>query len=237
MKPTPGPAPSNSAAPAQMSRRNEPRHYAPRFNFEGVVWPEGIEVTSPSVVQHQALASSWAESKSNLAANAQASLAMFEAARTDGDVEGTRAWYAQFSKDNPTATGPMLDMINFELAHGNFPQVVALYEKALRGLGGSVGAVPGVDIWRQSLRSILRLALLRAYTDRTIWRYEQQGRTCITSEDRTRSPHLGPLMPARRTLSGRRSSGPTNWRSKRLGWTSPLDMSGESISPFWGRKR
>lgn len=44
----------------------------------------------------------------------------------------------------------MLDMINFELAHGNFPQVVALYEKALRGLGGSVGAVPGVDIWRRS---------------------------------------------------------------------------------------
>jgi hypothetical protein len=43
----------------------------------------------------------------------------------------------------------MLDMINFELAHGNFPQVVALYEKALRGLGGSVGAVPGVDIWRR----------------------------------------------------------------------------------------
>lgn len=42
-------------------------------------------------------------------------------------------------------------MINFELAHGNFPQVVALYEKALRGLGGNVGAVPGVEIWREYL--------------------------------------------------------------------------------------
>ena len=50
----------------------------------------------------------------------------------------------------------MLDMINFELAHGNFPQVVALYEKALRGLGGSVGAVPGVDIWRESAPCIHR---------------------------------------------------------------------------------
>jgi len=40
-------------------------------------------------------------------------------------------------------------MINFELAHGNFPQVVALYEKALRGLGGNVGAAPGVEIWRE----------------------------------------------------------------------------------------
>jgi hypothetical protein len=40
-----------------------------------------------------------------------------------------------------------LDLINLELAHNNFAQVVALFEKALRGLGGSVGAVPGVDIW------------------------------------------------------------------------------------------
>jgi hypothetical protein len=38
-----------------------------------------------------------------MAANSQASLAMFEAARSDGDVEGARAWYQAFSKDNPTA--------------------------------------------------------------------------------------------------------------------------------------
>ena len=78
---------------------------------------------------HQALASSWVESeyistivdvlfgkferlticgrdhpgKENKAANAQASLAMFEAVRSDGDVEGARSWYQAFSKDNPTA--------------------------------------------------------------------------------------------------------------------------------------
>jgi hypothetical protein len=41
--------------------------------------------------------------KENVAANAQASLALFEAARADGDVDGARAWYQAFSKDNPTA--------------------------------------------------------------------------------------------------------------------------------------
>lgn len=44
----------------------------------------------------------------------------------------------------------MLELIEFELAHNNFAKVVSLYEKALRGLGGSVGAVPGVDIWSES---------------------------------------------------------------------------------------
>jgi hypothetical protein len=53
----------------------------------------------------------------------------------------------------------MLSLIDLELAHGNFPQVVALYEKALRGLGGSVGATPGVEIWS---RSFALLAMIRA---------------------------------------------------------------------------
>jgi hypothetical protein len=123
VKPVTGPTPPSAG------RRNEPRHYAPRFSFEGVEFPEGIQVSSPSVMAHQALASSWVESeyiltivdvlfgklerlticgrdhpgKENKAANAQASLAMFEAARSDGDVEGARSWYQAFSKDNPTA--------------------------------------------------------------------------------------------------------------------------------------
>jgi hypothetical protein len=130
--------PPSSTGPmgAMGGGRKEPRSYAPRFSFEGVVFPEGITLTSPSVVAHQALASSWAESESfctnpgviphpgfprtvvdprcsnrvvsslgkeNMATNAQASLAMFEAARTDGDVDGARSWYQAFSKDNPTA--------------------------------------------------------------------------------------------------------------------------------------
>lgn len=45
-------------------RRGETRSYAPRFSFEGVEWPEGIQGNSPSVMSHQALASSWAESES-----------------------------------------------------------------------------------------------------------------------------------------------------------------------------
>jgi hypothetical protein len=123
VKPVTGPTPPSAG------RRNEPRHYVPRFSFEGVEFPEGIQVSSPSVMAHQALASSWVESeyiltivdvlfeklerlticgrdhpgKENKAANAQASLAMFEAARSDGDVEGARSWYQAFSKDNPTA--------------------------------------------------------------------------------------------------------------------------------------
>jgi len=83
-------------------------------------------------------------------------LALFEAACADGEVADARAWFAVFEKDNPTATRPLLDLINLELAHNNFAQVVALFEKALRGLGGSVGAVPGVDIWRSYLHYIRR---------------------------------------------------------------------------------
>jgi hypothetical protein len=196
--PPPGPRPNLPEKPSfDVSKRapfvkNEPRSYAPDYDFEGVEFPEGITANSMSVKRHLALASSWKTSqfnlselepvqsliltnclpgKDNMASSAQASLALFEAARSDGDVEGARAWYQVFSNNNPTAVstrhkprfsspaqfayapikqvGPMLDMINFELAHGNFPQVVALYEKALRGLGGSVGAVPGVDIWRE----------------------------------------------------------------------------------------
>jgi hypothetical protein len=61
VKPVTGPTPS---AQLPAGRRNEPRHYAPRFSFEGVEFPEGIQVTSPSVMAHQALASSWVESES-----------------------------------------------------------------------------------------------------------------------------------------------------------------------------
>ena len=49
----------------------------------------------------------------------------------------------------------MLSLINLELAHNNFAQVVTLYEKALRGLGGAVGAAPGVEIWRMCIRNTL----------------------------------------------------------------------------------
>lgn len=57
--------PSAGGSQAQTAgRRGEPRSYAPRFSFEGVDWPEGIEGNSPSVMAHQALASSWAESES-----------------------------------------------------------------------------------------------------------------------------------------------------------------------------
>ena len=56
--------PSAGGSQAQTGgRRGEPRSYAPRFSFEGVEWPEGIEGNSPSVMGHQALASSWAESE------------------------------------------------------------------------------------------------------------------------------------------------------------------------------
>jgi len=67
VKPTSGPTPPGQPTASSSGfvpgRRNEPRHYAPRFNFEGVEFPEGIQVTSPSVASHQALASSWAESE------------------------------------------------------------------------------------------------------------------------------------------------------------------------------
>lgn len=60
----------------------------------------------------------------------------------------------------------MLSLINLELAHNNFAQVVSLYEKALRGLGGAVGAAPGVEIWRTSQSNSVFGILTRILQDR-----------------------------------------------------------------------
>lgn len=78
--------------------------------------------------------------------------------------------------------GPMLSLINLELAHGNFPQVVALYEKALRGLGGSVGAAPGVEIWSKlaplsradALLTLSQNPIFTISADRTPFRLQDQ---------------------------------------------------------------
>jgi hypothetical protein len=49
----------------------------------------------------------------------------------------------------PFQTNAVLSLTNLEQAHGNFAQVVALYEKGLRGLGRAVEAAPGADIWSE----------------------------------------------------------------------------------------
>lgn len=59
----------------------------------------------------------------------------------------------------------MLSLINLELAHNNFARVVSLYEKALRGLGGAVGAAPGVEIWRTSQSDFAFGILIRILQD------------------------------------------------------------------------
>ncbi len=114
--------------------------------WEGVVWPEGLSKESPSVKRFPGLVENWVDTDQS----PQSLLALFEASCSDGEIIDARSWFGSFQKDNPTATRPLLDLINLELAHNNFGEVVKLFEKALRGLGGSVGAVPGVDIWSES---------------------------------------------------------------------------------------
>lgn len=166
----PAPVPSNGVtSPTKRERRPShpslpnkpaPTSYSQQFDFSAVSFPEGLSEDSPSVRKHAALVQAWVDSLSPLHSSAsrtaQTLHALFEAARADGDVEDARAWFELFFKENPTATGPLMTLINLELANGNFPQVVASYEKALRGLGGVVGAVPGVEIWKSYLHYIRR---------------------------------------------------------------------------------
>jgi hypothetical protein len=114
--------------------------------WKDIIWPDGLNKDSQSVKRFPALVENWVDGDGT----PQSTLALFEASCADGDVGDARAWFGAFQKENPTATRPLLELIDLELAHNNFGEVVKLFEKALRGLGGSVGAVPGVEIWSES---------------------------------------------------------------------------------------
>ncbi|KAJ9116457.1 hypothetical protein QFC22_004899 [Naganishia vaughanmartiniae] len=155
--PIPIPPPFLPARPSTVVPPNAvTRPATTTFDLSEVKFPEGLSVESPSVKRHGIWVQAWKGAEGYPQTQAQALLELFKVSRDEGEVEDARAWFNELSKENPTVTGPLLSLINLELAHGNFPQVVALYEKALRGLGGPVGATPGVEIWKSYLHYIRR---------------------------------------------------------------------------------
>lgn len=142
------PAPRPAAARSSFSRPSAGR----AFDFEDLTFPEGLSMSSPSVRKHRSLVEAWKEALTaiDLGRESQALHLLFRAAAEDGDVDDARGWFDHFFKLNPTATIPLSQMIDLELSHGNFVQVVGLYERALRGAGGVTGVVPGVEIWSKS---------------------------------------------------------------------------------------
>lgn len=74
---------------------------------------------------------------------------MFKWAIQHTEIDDARAWYEVVGKDNPTAAYPLLALINLELALNNFPQVEALFARAL-GAPTTLMSAASVDIWSGS---------------------------------------------------------------------------------------
>ncbi|WRT67126.1 uncharacterized protein IL334_004092 [Kwoniella shivajii] len=114
--------------------------------------PEGLSVSSPSVVNNRDLIQAWqSDSK-----NPTLLLSLFNWAMQKTEIADARAWYTALAVDNPTAVEPLLALINLELALSNFPHVEGLFAKALKGPSGGVTAAADVSIWKAYLHYIRR---------------------------------------------------------------------------------
>ncbi|KAK4688663.1 cleavage stimulation factor subunit 3, partial [Tremellales sp. Uapishka_1] len=130
--------------------------------------PEGLTDSSPSVAQNPDLIRSWKHGMrfSEVAgtridetvdpSSPALMLALFSSAVTKTEIVDARAWYNAIAVENPTATQPLLALINLELSLSNFPQVEELFAKALKGSLGGVKAAADVNIWKAYLHYIRR---------------------------------------------------------------------------------
>ncbi|WWC90032.1 uncharacterized protein L201_004962 [Kwoniella dendrophila CBS 6074] len=128
----------------------------PREEFRPVLpdvpLPEGLTESSPSVAHNRDLMHSWYHDPKNPILL----LSLFNWAIQKTEIADARAWYEALAIDNPTAVEPLLALINLELALSNFPQVEALFAKALKGPSGGITAAADVSIWKAYLHYIRR---------------------------------------------------------------------------------
>lgn len=75
-------------------------------------------------------------------------LALFNWSVQKSEVADARAWYSALAVENPTASQPLLALINLELALNNFEQVEALFGRALRS-SFTLMAAADVNIWSE----------------------------------------------------------------------------------------
>ncbi|WVO21992.1 mRNA 3'-end-processing protein RNA14 [Cryptococcus decagattii] len=113
--------------------------------------PVGLTEYSPSVSQNGELIKSWRADPSN----PTLLLSLFNWAVQKTEVEDARAWYRVLAVDNPTATQPLLALINLELALSNFAEVEAIFASTLKGSAGITTAAD-VSIWTAYLHYIRR---------------------------------------------------------------------------------
>ncbi|WWC69469.1 uncharacterized protein I206_103409 [Kwoniella pini CBS 10737] len=161
------PAPTPTSAPIAVSISSDPRiksdpvestsvaPLAPQEPFvpqSDVPLPEGLTVSSPSVVNNANLVHAWYQDPEN----SLTILALFNWAVQKTEIVDARAWYNVLAVDNPTAVEPLLALINLELALSNFPQVEGLFARALKGPSGGITAAADVSIWRAYLHYIRR---------------------------------------------------------------------------------
>ncbi|GMK56794.1 hypothetical protein CspeluHIS016_0306340 [Cutaneotrichosporon spelunceum] len=113
--------------------------------------PEGLTDDSPSVAHNYDLVRQWRHDPSDQALL----LWLFNWAVDRSEVADARAWYSALTVDNPTASGPMLSLINLELALSNFKDVEDLFSKALNS-AGTLMAAADINIWKAYLHYIRR---------------------------------------------------------------------------------
>ncbi|BEI92019.1 uncharacterized protein CcaverHIS019_0408390 [Cutaneotrichosporon cavernicola] len=113
--------------------------------------PEGLTGDSPSVANNHDLVRQWRHDPSDQALL----LWLFNWAVDRSEVEDARAWYAALAVDNPTASGPLLSLINLELALSHFKEVEDLFSKALNS-AGTLMAAADINIWKAYLHYIRR---------------------------------------------------------------------------------
>ncbi|WWC61133.1 uncharacterized protein I303_103712 [Kwoniella dejecticola CBS 10117] len=164
--PSPAPAPAPAASVSIDSSANNASSYtapvippAPQVPIipqsdirPEVPLPEGLTVSSPSVLNNADLIHAWYQDPKN----SYTVLALFNWSIQRTEINDARAWYNALSVDNPTAVEPLLALITLELALSNFPQVEALFAKALKGPSGGITAAADVSIWKAYLHYIRR---------------------------------------------------------------------------------
>ncbi|ORY33805.1 hypothetical protein BCR39DRAFT_519303 [Naematelia encephala] len=121
-----------------------------------IALPEGLTGSSPSVTGNPELFSQWQADQHN----PTVLLSLFNWAVQKTEIADARAWYAALAIEEPTAITPLLLIINLELSLSNFPQVEALFAKALNGPSGGITAAADVSIWKAYLHYIRRQNLV-----------------------------------------------------------------------------
>ncbi|WVQ78099.1 hypothetical protein IAT38_000180 [Cryptococcus sp. DSM 104549] len=154
-QPTPTIAPPTSTPTPQSEHVSQPSQTQPQHPEplqSDVPLPEGLTERSPSVGANRDLVAQWQSDQQN----AQAILGLFDWSVQKGEIHDARVWYDVLAVDNPTATQPLLGLINLELALNNFPQVESLFAKALKGPSGGITASADVSVWTAYLHYIRR---------------------------------------------------------------------------------